>query len=167
MPNHTRENLMRLMASGGLSVRRVSSRTGVDERTIRGILGGDNKPHAQTLRRLADGLGVRVDEFFVNPAQLLFRCIDSQTNSIVAEAIKTNGDLFAGWTVVDFHELHDRTGGGEPPTLDATLQTVRQMNEKRQLHGILDLLLKSSEAKVTVGILDVLCKKVRTEACTD
>jgi hypothetical protein len=85
----------------------------------------------------------------------------------VAEAIKTNGDLFEGWTVADFHELHERTGGGESPTLEATLQTVRQMNENRGLHGILDLLLESSEAEVTAGILNVLCGKVRTDPCAD
>jgi transcriptional regulator with XRE-family HTH domain len=167
MSNHARENLMRLMASGGLSVRRVSSRTGVDERTIRGILNGDNKPHAQTLHRLANGLGVRVDEFFVNPAQLLFRCMDCQSNAIVTEALETNGDLFEGWTVADFHKLHERTGRGEPPTLEATLQSVRQMNENRGLHDILAVLLESSEAEVTAGILNVLRGNVRTDPCAD
>ena len=80
MSDHARENLLRLMAAGGLSVRRVAERTGLDERTIRGILGGGNKPHAQTLHRLAEGLGVKVDEFFVDPAQLLYRRFDRQTN---------------------------------------------------------------------------------------
>ncbi len=163
MPNHTRENLMRLMASEGLSARRVSSQTGVDERTIRGILNGVNKPHAQTLRRLADGLGVKVDEFFVDPAQLLYRRFDRQTNPVVAEVLETNGDLFDGWTEADFDELHSRVGTGGPLTVEGTLQAVRQMNEKRDLHDMLDLLLESSEAEVASGILRVLCEKIRVQ----
>ena len=70
MPDYARENLLRLMAGAGLSIRGVADRTGLDERTIRGILGGGKTPHAQTLHRLAEGLGVKVDEFFVDPAQL-------------------------------------------------------------------------------------------------
>ena len=89
MADYARENLLRLMAAGGLSVRRVADRTGLDERTIRGILSGGNKPHAQTLHRLAEGLGVKVDEFFVDPAQLLYRRFDRQTNPVVAEVIET------------------------------------------------------------------------------
>ena len=77
------------MAAGGLSFGRVAEQTGLDERTIRGILGGGNKPHAQTLHRLAEGLGVKVDEFFVDPAQLLYRRFDRQTNPVVAEVIET------------------------------------------------------------------------------
>jgi transcriptional regulator with XRE-family HTH domain len=79
MSDRTHENLLRLMAAGGLSVRRVAEQTGLDERTIRGILNGGNKPHAQTLHRLAEGLAVNIDEFFVDPAQLLYRRFDRQT----------------------------------------------------------------------------------------
>ena len=112
MSDHTRENLLRLMAAGGWSVRRVAERTGLDERTIRGILSGGNKPHPQTLHRLAEGLGVKVDEFFVDPAQLLYRRFDRQTNPVVAEVIETHGELFDGWTEADFDELHSRVGTG-------------------------------------------------------
>ncbi len=42
------------MAAEGLSVHQVAKRTGLDERTIRGILSGSSKPHAQTLHRLAE-----------------------------------------------------------------------------------------------------------------
>ena len=159
MSDHARENLLRLMAAGGLSVRRVAEQTGLDERTIRGILGGGNKPHAQTLHRLADGLGVKVDEFFVDPAQLLYRRFDRHTNPVVAEVIETHGELFDGWTEADFDELHSRVGTGGALTVEGTLQAVRQMNHKRELHEKLDLLLESSHAEVAAGILDVLYEK--------
>lgn len=164
MSDHARENLLRLMAAGGLSIRAVARRTGLNERTIRGILRGGNKPHAQTLHRLADGLGVKVDEFFVDPAQLLYRRFDRHTNPVVAEVIETHGPLFDGWTEADFDELHSRMGAGGPLTVDGTLAAVRHMNLKRELHEKLDLLLESSHAEVAAGILDVLYEQVGVDS---
>jgi transcriptional regulator with XRE-family HTH domain len=160
MSDHARENLLRLMAAGGLSVREVAERTGLDGRTLRGILGGGAKPHAQTLHRLAEGLGVKIDEFFVDPAQLLYRRFDRRTNPVVAEVIETHGALFDGWTEADFDELHSRVGTGGPLTVEGTLAAVSLMNRKRELHEKLDLLLESGQAELAAGILDVLYKKV-------
>ncbi len=160
MSDHARENLLRLMAAEGLSVRGLAERSGLDERTIRGILGSSNKPHAQTLHRLAKGLGVGVDEFFVDPAQLIYRRFDRQTNPMVAEAMESHGELFDGWSEADFDELHSRVGTGGPLTLEGTLHAVRQTNHKRELHDKLDLLLESSEAEVAAGILNLLYEKV-------
>jgi transcriptional regulator with XRE-family HTH domain len=160
MPNYTRENLLRLMATEGLSVRRVAQQADLDERTIRGILNGGNKPHPQTLHRLAKGLGVKVDEFFIDPAHLLYRRFDRHTNPVVAEVVEAHGELVEGWTESDFDELHSRVGTGGPLTLEGTLAAVRQMNQKRELHEKLDLLLESSQAEVAAGILDVLYEKI-------
>ena len=160
MSDHARENLLRLMAAGGWSVRRVADETGLDERTIRGILTGGNKPHPHTLHRLAEGLGVKVDEFFVDPARLLYRHFDRHTNPLVAEVIETHGKLFAGWTEADFDELHSRVGTGGALTVEGALKAVGQMNRKRELHERLDLLLESSHAEVAAGVLDVLYEKI-------
>ncbi len=43
MLHHARENLARLLATEGLSVHQVAERTGLDERTIRGILSGSRR----------------------------------------------------------------------------------------------------------------------------
>ena len=160
MSIYARENLLRLMATGGLSVRGVAQRTGLDERTIRGILSGGNRPHAETLHRLADGLGVKVDELFVDPAQLLYRRFDRQTNPLVAEVIDSHKELFHGWTEADFDELHSRVGTGGALPAEGTLVAVHQMNRKRELHEQLDLLLESSHAEVAAGILKVLYETV-------
>jgi transcriptional regulator with XRE-family HTH domain len=159
MADHTRENLQRLMAAEGLSLREVARRTSLDERTVRGVLGG-NKPHPQTLRRLADGLGVKVDEFFVDPAQLLYRRFDRHTNPVVAEVLESHGELFEGWSEADFDELHSRVGTGGSLTVEGTLASVRQMNQKRELHEKLDLLLESSHAQLAAEILDAVYKTV-------
>ena len=111
----------------------MAERAGLDERTIRGILSGGNKPHAQTLHRLAEGLGVKIDEFFVDPARLLYRRFDRQTNPAVAEALQQHGDLCEGWTEADFDELHSRVGTGGALTVEGALAAIRDMNHKREL----------------------------------
>jgi len=160
MSIHARENLLRLMAARGLTMCGVAEQTGLHVRTVRGILRGDKKPHAQTLHRLAEGLGVAVDEFFVDPAQLLYRRFDRQTNPVVAGVIEDHKELFHGWTETDFDELHSRVGTGGALTVEGALAAVQQMNRRRELHDKLDLLLESSQAEVAAGILNVLYEKV-------
>jgi transcriptional regulator with XRE-family HTH domain len=160
MANYARENLLRLMAAGGWSVSHVAERTGLAERTIRGILGNRHKPHIRTLHRLAQGLGVNVEEFFVDPAQLLYRRFDRHTNPLVAEIIESHRELFDGWTEAEFDELHSRVGAGGALSIEGALDCVHQMNLKRELHDKLDLLLESSQAEVAAGILNVLYEKV-------
>jgi len=164
MLDYAGENLHRLMVGRGLSTRAVADRTGLDERTIRGILGGGKTPHIHTIHRLAAGLEVKVDEFFVDPAQLLYRRFDRHTNPVVAEVLETHGPLFDGWTEADFNELHSRVGAGGALTVEGTLAAVSQMNRKRELHEKLDLLLESSQAEVAAGILNVLYEKVVVSA---
>ncbi len=163
MSDYAGENLLRLMADRGLSVRQVAEKTGLDERTIRGISSGTNKPHARTLHRLADGLGTAVDEFFLDPSQLLYRRFDRQTNPMVEEVLQDHQELFAGWSEADFAELHSRMGAGGPLTREGTLSAVRQMNRKRTLHEKLDLLLESSHAQLIGGMIDLAHEQIVVE----
>src|SRR5260221_13846575 len=57
-------NVRRMMARDGLTFQDVVEVTGLDERTLRGLVRGANNPHARTLHKLAYGLGVPVDELF-------------------------------------------------------------------------------------------------------
>jgi transcriptional regulator with XRE-family HTH domain len=160
MATFARENLLRLMAAEGLSLSGVAKRTGLHVRTIQGILRGGHRPHAATLHRLARGLGVSVDEFFVDPALLLARRFDRQTNPLVAEIVADHRELFAGWVEADFDELHSRVGTGGGMTAEGALSAVRQMNRKRELQEKLNLLLESSHAELAAEILDVLYGKI-------
>jgi transcriptional regulator with XRE-family HTH domain len=159
MSKHARENLLRLMAARGWSLCRVARQTGLHVRTVRGILRGSQQPHARTLHRLAAGLGVDVDELFVDPAQLVHRRFDRRTNPAVAQVIEDHKDLFHGWTEADFDELYSRVGAGGVLTTEGALAAARQMNCKRELHDKLDVLLESSHAELTAGILGVLYEK--------
>jgi transcriptional regulator with XRE-family HTH domain len=167
MSDHAGENLLRLMAAKELSIHDVSERTGLDERTIRGITRGTNRPHARTLHRLADGLGVAVDEFFVDPAQLLYRRFDHQTNPIVGEVLESHGELFDGWREADFDELHSRVGTGGALTREGALAAVLAMNRNRDLHDKLDVLLESSQSEVVGGMLDLLYRQVTVNPTED
>ena len=160
MGEHTGENLRRLMAEKGLALKQVARRTGLDRRTISGILDGSNKPHPRTIHRLAEGLGVSPDEFFVSPTQLLYRRFDVQTNPMVQEMVQENPRLFADWNEVDFEELHSRFGTGGCLTAEGVLAAAREMNCRRELHEKFALLLESSQANVVRGIVELLYQQV-------
>jgi transcriptional regulator with XRE-family HTH domain len=152
-------NLQRLMAAAGVSIHDLAQRSGVDERTIRGLLAG-NKPHARTLHRLAEGLGVSADEFFVDPTQLLYRHFDHATNPMVAEVLESQPVLIQYWSEADFDELHSRFGAGGALTRDGVLQSVRRMNRKREVIDKLNLLFETGEANTVEGIIDLLYEKI-------
>jgi transcriptional regulator with XRE-family HTH domain len=160
MPEHAGQNLSRLMAAGELSLHDVVEKTGLDERTIRGIARGTHRPHARTLHRLADGLGVSVDEFFVDPAQLLYRRFDRRTNPLIEDVLQCHAELFDGWREADFDELHSRVGAGGPLTRAGAIAAVAAMNRKRDLHDKLDVLLESSQAQTIGGVVDLLYQQV-------
>ena len=96
-----------------------------------------------------------VDEFFVDPAQLLYRRFDRQTNPLVAEVSPTTQtSLPAGPRPISTNctAAWARAGRltiGRPGA-------VRQMNRKRELHEKLNMLLESSHAELAAGILNVL-----------
>jgi len=163
MTQHAGPNLLRLMARLDASISDVAERTGLDERTIRAILHDTKRPQARTLHRLAEGLGVAVEEFFLDPSQLIYRRFDERTNPVVAELLAEQPHLFAGWGEGDFEELHSRMGTGGPLTSEGAIQVVRDMNQKRKLHEKLDVLLESSQADLAATLLTAMYEKVVVE----
>jgi len=164
MTQHVPENLRRLIAQLGWTIEQVAEKSGLDQRTIRGILEGTNRPQARTLHRLARGLGVPSNELFLDPARLLYRHFDRQTNPVIAEVVEDHPELFAGWTEADFDELHSRVGTGGPLTAEGAATTVIAMNRNRGLHEKLALLLESSQAELIRSILEVMYEKIVTGA---
>ncbi len=159
-PNYPRENLLRLMAAGGLSVAQVAGQCGLHVRTVRGILRHGHRPHARTLHRLARGLMVSVDEFFLDPSRLLYRRFTRPTNPIVDELIHNHREWFDGWNEAQFEELRRRLGEDESLTVDGAIAAVRGLNVKRDLHQKLDALLESCHADVASAVVEALYQKV-------
>lgn len=162
MSEYAGENLRRLMAERGLSEKDLIEITGLDRRTIIGILAGTHRSHPRTINRLAKGLGVSSDEFFVTPTQLVYRRFDTQTNSAVEAVVDDHPELFDGWTDADFDELHSRFGAGGALTAEGTLEAARAMNSKRELHDKLAILLESSQNQLVGEILESLYRQVTT-----
>ena len=160
MADYTGDNLRRVMAQLGLTIGQVVEKTGLDKRTVKGILDGSNKPQPRTIHRLAAGLGVSANEFFLDPAQLLYRRFDVQTNPVVQEVVEAHPEQFSGWTAADFDELHSRFGTGGPMTAEGTLFAVESMNRKRVLHEKLAVLLETDHVELISGIVDLLYDKV-------
>jgi transcriptional regulator with XRE-family HTH domain len=160
MAEYTGDNLRRLMAAHGWATNQVAAQTGLDRRTIKAILDGRHKAHPRTIKRLAEGLAVAVDEFFVDPSQLLYRQFDRSTNPVVDEVLARQPELFAGWTRADFEELHSRVGTGGPLTAEGVRHAASRMNLHRETHEKLAVLLESSQADVVRGILDLLYAQV-------
>jgi transcriptional regulator with XRE-family HTH domain len=156
MSDHSGDNLRRLMTRLDVTIEQVAARAALDPRTVKGILDGTNRPHARTLHRLAAGLGVSPDEFFVDPAQLVYRCFDQATNPVVADVVESHPELFSGWTEADFEELHSRFGTGGPLTTEGALGAVSAMNRNRAAHEKLAVLLESSQADLIRGIVEVM-----------
>ena len=70
MTEHEATNLRRLLAESGLTIEELAERTGLDRRTIMGVADGNSSPHSRTIGRLAKGLGVSANEFFLDPNRL-------------------------------------------------------------------------------------------------
>ena len=157
-------NLQRLMADQGLTMEQVAEKSGLDKRTVMGILHGSKKAQPRTIGRLAKGLGIPASELFVEPAQRAYRSkFDRGTNPVVEQVIESHPKVFAGWTTSDYDELHSRMGTGGPLTAEGALAAAHRMNAKRELHEKLSVLLESSEAKVIAGIVELMYQKVVEE----
>ncbi|NLS91777.1 MAG: helix-turn-helix transcriptional regulator [Planctomycetaceae bacterium] len=156
MPALESTNLRRLLAQHGLTIAEVARRADVDRRTVLAMLNDSGKPHPKTIYRLAEALGVSVDEFYVEPSQLLYRQFDQETNPLVAEVVETHSGLFDGWTAADFDELHSRFGSGGALTHDGVVATAEEMNLHRSLHDKLAVLLESSHKDLTRKMIELL-----------
>ncbi|MDX1963282.1 MAG: helix-turn-helix transcriptional regulator [Pirellulales bacterium] len=153
-------NLRRLMTRQGWSLAELILASGLNERTIRGILNGSNKPHHRTLQRLAETLGVPSDELYQHPAVVAHRLFDRRSNPVVEEVVGARPDLFANWTEGDFDNLYSRFGAGGALTREGTLAAAAAINRQR---GILDqvaLILETREADVLIPLVRILYQRV-------
>ncbi len=148
------------MARDNLTLVDVVERSGLDERTVKGILNSAQSPQPRTLHRLAQGLDVSVDELFQNPALLAHRLFDRATNPVVDEVIAARPELFDGWREADFDELYSRFGAGGALTFDGALASVDLMNRKRAVQDKVELLMETAQAEVLEGIVEVLYERV-------
>jgi transcriptional regulator with XRE-family HTH domain len=155
-------NLRRLMARDGLTFVDVIEASGLDERTVRGIVRGRNHPHARTLHKLAQGLGVEIDELFRPLGRSAPREFDRATNALVETMVAAHPNHFANWSGADFDELYSRFGAGGQLTESGVLAAAEAMNARRDLWRQVGVILESGEAELLAEFVNVLYRRVTT-----
>jgi transcriptional regulator with XRE-family HTH domain len=152
-------NLRRLMARDGLTYVEVVEASGLDERTVRGIVRGANHPHARTLHKLACGLGVEIDELFRRPGPFASRRFDRATNTLVQSVVAAHADRFQNWTDADFDELYSRFGTGGQLTESGVLAAAEAMKAKRDVLRQVSVILESGEGQLLAELVDLLYRR--------
>lgn len=153
-------NLRRLMARDALTFEDVVQASGLDERTIRGVVHGRNNPHARTLHKLASGLGVSIDELFRPVGPSPSQQFDRGTNALVESVVAEHAEKFQHWSAAEFDELYSRFGTGGQLTEDGVLAAADAMNAKRDLWRQVSVILESGEAELLAEFVDLLYRRV-------
>jgi transcriptional regulator with XRE-family HTH domain len=152
-------NLRRLMARDGLTFEDVVAATGLDERTVRGIVRGANRPHARTLNKLALGLGIDVDELFRPVGPSLAQRFDRATNTLVESVAAAHAHVFQLWSTADYDELYSRFGTGGQLTEAGVLAAAEAMNAKRDLMRRISVILESGQAGLLAEFVELLYRR--------
>jgi transcriptional regulator with XRE-family HTH domain len=148
------------MARLNMTLQDVVEATGLDQRTIRSLVDGNTQPHARTLHKLADGLGISTDELFQDPYQTGQALFDRATNPVAAEVIETHPELFRHWTQVDFEELFSRMAVGGEHTQAGTLAAAKEMNARQELQYQVAVILESDQANLMRDFTSLLFRQV-------
>ena len=155
------------MARDGLTFDEVVAATELDERTLRGLVRGTTHPHARTLHKLAQGLGVEIDE--------LFRPLGQHCAAAIRSGHQLAGrkrrrppcrNCFANWSEADFDELYSRFGTGGQLTEEGVLAAAQAMNAKRDLWRQVSVILESGEAELLAEFVDMLYRRVTAASAT-
>ena len=153
-------NLRRIMAKGGLTFDDVVTATELDERTLRSLARATTNPHARTLHKLAQGLGIEIDELFRPVGRVAPRQFDRATNSLVESCVTRHAHLFKNWSQGDFDELYSRFGTGGQLTEHGILAAAQATNAKRDLWRQVSVILESGDAELLSRFVDVLYGRV-------
>lgn len=156
-------NVRRLMARFDMTYDHLVEATGLDERTVRAIARGEKNPHARSLRRLAEGFGVAVEELFVDAGSIAAAGFDEATNPVVSEVIENHAPLFEGWSAGDFAELHSRFGHGGELSERGTVEVAHQMNRRREVLAQARVVLESSDRELLEEFVKMLYERIQVK----
>lgn len=153
-------NIRRLMARFNMTLQQVVEATGLDERTVRSMAQGDTRPHARTLHKLAEGLGIDTDELFQDPFGAGNVEFDRATNPQVTQVIERHPEIFADWTDADFAELYSRVAVGGELTEEGALAAALAMNARREVLYQASVILETSEADILREFIGMMFRRV-------
>ena len=162
-PRVVAHNVRRLMAKHAMKYDELVEISGLDQRTVRGIARGETNPHARTLRRLADGFGVPVDELFVDLASISVAGFDRATNPMISQVVEKRAEVFDGWTAADFAELSSRFGHGGALNEQGVLRAAEEMNRKREVLARARMVLESGDGRLLEDFVHLLYERVQVK----
>ena len=149
-------NLRRIMARDDLTFDQVVEATQFDERTLRSLVRGATNAHARTLHKLAEGLGVSIDELFLPPGRLSARRFDRATNSFVENFVAEHPQVFRNWSEADYDEFYSRFGTGGQLTEEGILVAAQATNAKRHLWRQISIILEAGETELLTQFVELL-----------
>lgn len=157
-------NVRRFMADRGMTLGDLSAATGLDQRTLRGILHRRSQPQARTVNKLAAGLEVTIDELFIPPGLRQINpehvALDRATNPVVAEVIAEQPGLFAGWTAAEFDELFSQVGVGGALTSEGVQTAAESIERRRELWTRAAVVLETDLGDLLGDMIDLLYDRV-------
>jgi transcriptional regulator with XRE-family HTH domain len=153
-------NIRRLMARLDMTLQQVVEATGLDERTVRSMSQGDTRPHARTLYKLAEGLGIDTDELFQDPFGVGNVEFDRATNPQVTQVIERHAEIFADWTDAEFAELYSRVAVGGELTEEGALAAAISMNARREVQYQVSVILETNEADILREFIGMMFRRV-------
>ena len=159
-------NLRRLMARHDFTVQGLAAASGVDIRTVKSLLHDRQRPHARTLHKLAEGLGVTADEFFQPLADRTSgdygaqTAFDRATNPVVSEVLAAHPERFADWTAGEVDELFSRVGTGGELNEQGVAAAAELIESRREILAKAAVVLETEEADLLRGIVEMLFERV-------
>lgn len=153
-------NTRRLMVGLGMTYDDLVEASGLDARTIRGLVRGDKQPHSRTLQRLAEALGVSTEELFRAPQGISPEAFDAATNPVVQQVVGAEPALFEGWSPDDFAELNSRFGVGGALTAEGVAHEASLLNRRNQLIDRARVVLASRDAPLLESMIELLYERV-------
>lgn len=155
-------NILRFMAHHDLTFELLCDAAGVDERTMRGIVKQRAKPQWRTVERIAQALGVSVQELY-KPASAMAG-FDQATNTLVEQVVAQHRETFADWQDAEYRELCSNFGVGGQMTEDGVLAIAQRMNMHRDIRRKVRVILQSSDAELLVVVVTEMYRRIAGRA---
>lgn len=172
-------NLSRIVrmacARKGWDLGELAERASISRTTLYHLLEGHtDKPRLATLNRLAESLGIEVDELLGTPSSQTNGTsgnnvdtsaleIDTAANPAVRAVAQERPDLFRDWEPDDWVELRSMFGTGGNLNPGGVVRAAEGINRRRESVRKLRVVLETHLSDVAIGLVDTLYDMVKAK----